>query len=669
MKKRVALCVPVMLLTAISLLSQETQKDQSLKLEPNPLSFDSHAIGTRSLPQKLSLTNNTGSAAKVRVTLALGKGANSDYFVEDNDCNREIPSGASCSISVSFLPLAEGPRNGTLEVAYSDTSNRKVSQEVNLKGSGGIPDLSISSTQLYFEQTSDSGASTPQTLTITNNSLKELTIRAVNCTGDFLAKTADLPHILKHGEFLTIAVSFTPTAKGNNAGTLTVLSSDSTLPEVYLNGSSADRSSGLCLASPSMEILGALVLSLLYWLTMVVVRWHRVAHPTRELLAAQIASIDTEITMLPAGPEPTKLAELLRKASQVLDPGNPSRGSSLANFLFWSRGQEIAGWGYVHEVQIKMSALLAPQTAVARLESVEQQLRITNDAPCLALANSVHQALTANPADVTRQRALLAQALNMHYDRIDTSFADLVSWQNKTSWLVSCGLALTVVLTIAFPHHFVLFLVGAAGGLISRLSRSLDRKDVPTDYGASWTTLFLSPVAGALGAWAGILISGFAVKLNVLGQIFNADWSNPYQPTTLAIALLFGFSERLLDGVLDKLVEKSTGTSSTVTNPQPAQKTNPPSDGGSSTLRITTQKLNDSKINQDFPSTQVEASGAKGDLTWSTDGTLPTGLVLNASSGVITGKPTEAKTFSFTIKVVDKSGQTASAPFSITISS
>ncbi len=85
-------------------------------------------------------------------------------------------------------------------------------------------------------------------------------------------------------------------------------------------------------------------------------------------------------------------------------------------------------------------------------------------------------------------------------------------------------------------------------------------------------------------------------------------------------------------------------------------------------LKITTQKIRDGKINQDFPDVKVEASGAKGDLTWSAEGPLPTGLKLDASTGVISGKPTETKAFPFTIRVVDNSGQSASQPFTITIS-
>jgi hypothetical protein len=79
----------------------------------------------------------------------------------------------------------------------------------------------------------------------------------------------------------------------------------------------------------------------------------------------------------------------------------------------------------------------------------------------------------------------------------------MMEWQNKAMWMVASALLVVVVLSYVFQHEH-LFLLGAAGGLMSRMARSLFRQDVPTDYGASWTTLFLSPILGAIAAWFGI---------------------------------------------------------------------------------------------------------------------------------------------------------------------
>ena len=71
----------------------------------------------------------------------------------------------------------------------------------------------------------------------------------------------------------------------------------------------------------------------------------------------------------------------------------------------------------------------------------------------------------------------------------------------------------------------VLLLAGAVGGVLSRLQRELVRRDVPSDYGLSWSVLFLSPVSGALSAWAGVLLLQSLQRFNVidLAQLLPDD--------------------------------------------------------------------------------------------------------------------------------------------------
>jgi hypothetical protein len=417
-------------------------------------------------------------------------------------------------------------------------------------------------------------------------------------------------------------------------------------------------SGGLCSAAPRDEMWLVIALCVLYWLAMVVVRWNRVARPTRELLSAEITSLETKLGFLNTAAGAANLTRLLGAARSLIgDTGRTWKNAlpRLANFLFWSRGQEITGWGYVHETETQMAQFLPDETVTAQLQSVQQQLQASSDAPCRALADAIQKEL-GGASSLAGRRALLAEALSAYYQSLDNVFADLVSWQNKTSWLVGCGLVLMIALTGAIPHHSLLLLVGATGGLLSRLSRSLDRKDVPTDYGASWTTLFLSPVAGALGAWAGILVAGLAVKLNVLGSDFDVNWIDPCQmpPLTLAVALLFGFSERLLDSVLDKAEGKALGGSTADTTSTPAKKDGQAAPGATPDAAAT--KLPAGKVNVAY-SAQLQAPAGTGQVTWSlkAGSTLPTNLTLNGQ-GLLAGIPTAAGTFPFTAVAAGQGG-------------
>jgi hypothetical protein len=64
----------------------------------------------------------------------------------------------------------------------------------------------------------------------------------------------------------------------------------------------------------------------------------------------------------------------------------------------------------------------------------------------------------------------------------------------------------------------------------------------------------------------------------------------------------------------------------------------------------------------------LTASGGTGPYTWSVSGgSLPAGITLNSSTGLLSGTPTTAGTLSFTIKVTDADGQSATEATSLTI--
>jgi len=150
----------------------------------------------------------------------------------------------------------------------------------------------------------------------------------------------------------------------------------------------------------------------------------------------------------------------------------------------------------------------------------------------------------------------------------EKSYTDLMIWQNKASWLIFLGCALIIMCTFAREWP-ILFLAGAAGGFLSRLARVVKSAATPTDYGASWTTFFLSPVLGALMGWFGIIL---LVALNDI-KILNPSIIGNLLPsatttyvaivpnTSIALAFLLGFSERHFDTLVNALENNPLFTS------------------------------------------------------------------------------------------------------------
>lgn len=328
-------------------------------------------------------------------------------------------------------------------------------------------------------------------------------------------------------------------------------------------------------ADPSWtQTLWCILFLLLYWLSMLMVTWHCIANSVQKLLCAHIREVETRLATEVDDRESPIIQNLKDKVEEIKRDAKPPRGiSAVAEFLFWSRGRENAVWVALHEVERQIAARLAPPARVrVYLRSADADLRAVGKPTGIAVADAIRELLAADPSDPTNiesEKALLGRAISILAEDRDARFSTLMEWQNKASWLIFAAMLIIVFLTMA-SGHAIFFLAGAAGGFLSRLMRALRREDVPLDYGASWSTLFLSPAFGALAAWFGIAMITLAAHqdLNILGKAFQLiKWDDPAGPVTIAAAFLLGFSERWFDavvGALEKTAESQEAAKANV---------------------------------------------------------------------------------------------------------
>jgi hypothetical protein len=339
-------------------------------------------------------------------------------------------------------------------------------------------------------------------------------------------------------------------------------------------------------AAGSLWISGLVAVSiLLYVSALLAFRHHNIVHTNREQLRAQLSNIATRIPLESDPEHRAEAQELKRRVEEISD--SFLNDLPWREWFFWSRGREIGAWARLHEVERQLVAFLVPEARVVeRAVTAEADLRrVTGSFSAAALADrmrvTLQQILSREnpyPVDTYLMEHLkqqLAEALTILYGESDKKFSALMEWTNKAMWLVYLSLLVIAVVGLVF-HHEELFLVGAAGGLMSRMARSLFREDVPSDYGASWTTLFLSPLLGAISAWFGIALIMWLVAMDVLDdELFGIiDWNAGMDAIMIGTAFALGFSERLFTSLLSSVEGKVT--TALTSAPTPAAALPPP---------------------------------------------------------------------------------------------
>jgi Alpha-1,3-glucanase catalytic domain D1/F5/8 type C domain/NedA-like, galactose-binding domain/Alpha-1,3-glucanase catalytic domain D2/Cep192 domain 4/HYDIN/CFA65/VesB-like, Ig-like domain len=104
----------------------------TLSTNPSSLTFGTQALNTTSAAQAVTVSN-TGTAAA-----AVSGISTSGDFSQTNNCGSSIAAGASCTVNVSFRPMASGTRTGTLTIT-SNATNSPTTVALTGTGAGTTP--------------------------------------------------------------------------------------------------------------------------------------------------------------------------------------------------------------------------------------------------------------------------------------------------------------------------------------------------------------------------------------------------------------------------------------------------------------------------------------------------------------------------------------------------
>jgi hypothetical protein len=101
-------------------------------LSPASLGFGTQAVGTRSAPQEITLTNTSDS--QLQITNIKLTGADPGDFAITNNCGGQMAPKSSCKVSVTFKPFKKGTRKASVSI-YDNGGASPQSAQVSGTGS------------------------------------------------------------------------------------------------------------------------------------------------------------------------------------------------------------------------------------------------------------------------------------------------------------------------------------------------------------------------------------------------------------------------------------------------------------------------------------------------------------------------------------------------------
>jgi hypothetical protein len=312
-----------------------------------------------------------------------------------------------------------------------------------------------------------------------------------------------------------------------------------------------------------MSSIVVVLLCTIYFLLFILALSWLIWRPMRQSIEADICALKIEASNLKENPAADKVLQLLEKSSEQLGAG-----------IWRSPDFGMAAWQIYLSAEIEMVNTYSVQRVRAELVRAVDELASAGQAKHSQLIAATKKALDG-AIDEANDRSLLLTIRRAARANVADDDGVKTALYTKVEWLTYVSTLAVVVAAVAFGRWQFL-LAGALGGLLSRMSRTVRATNGTSIEDARWTTLLTSPMLGALSGFAGLLLAQTAKAVGVLGPVIPDGFLDQESAAgPIGLALVFGFSERLFDSVVQS-VENNVSPQSIKQRQPPGESPPPP---------------------------------------------------------------------------------------------
>ena len=202
-------------------------------VSPAALNFAVQKVGQSSPPSTVKVSN-AGGAPLANVDFRITGAAAGSFSWGAATCGAKLVNGSSCTVLVTFKPLATGGNAATLAVSSSSLGVKAVTVALNGAGTGTI---NVSPAQLTFPVVAPGQSSPAQTVIVNNTGSVAVSPLSVSASPPFGLVQNTCAASLAAGASCSTGVNFTPPLNGDYTGAITVSSPALAVPaKVVLNG-------------------------------------------------------------------------------------------------------------------------------------------------------------------------------------------------------------------------------------------------------------------------------------------------------------------------------------------------------------------------------------------------------------------------------------------------